>query len=382
MERKKAAIKERDEALLARLEALEVPLYEGDALHEYLADRICVNFAGAWRKSWDRISEANRAQIVDVVNGCLQRLDPSRTLLITGGTRFGVEASVHRIALAHGFEVLGAIVDETPPEFLEEGGLAAATRVSATLYNKAASLYNLLQEYDPFCVFIGGGNIVGDEIQTARNLRMRYGAMRGIEGASGRHALHNPQGSFGSSDELYSLLKARRWSSAEGKYWHLGANPTVDILVKRNSRDGEGEELLLIRRAHTAATEAGKWALPGGFQLTGAPAGTHWAPGAETAVEACVRELLEETNFDISQQSEDLLHIGDFEGGGRDPRDSDQSWSRAQVYAIQVSDELAASTLVGSDDAMDARWFKLGALPRNMAFDHEKIIETALKRLA
>jgi ADP-ribose pyrophosphatase YjhB (NUDIX family)/adenosine deaminase len=382
MERKRSATKERDEALLSRLSDIEVGLYEGDALHDYLDKQVCVNFAGAWRKSWDRISKSNQAEIDDVIDGCLQRLDPSCTVLITGGTRFGVEAAVHRLAAVRGFKVLGAIVDATPPEFLEEEGLAAVTRVSATLYNKAARLYHLLHEHDAFCIFIGGGNIVGDEIQTARNLRMRYGVMRGIEGASGQHATLNPHLSFGTSEELYDLLTSRRWSSSEGKYWHLGANPSVDIVVKRRNAAGDSHELLLIRRAHTAATEAGKWALPGGFQLTDAPSGTQWVPGMETATEACVRELLEETNLDISQQREDLLHIGDFEGGGRDPRDSDEAWSRSQVFAIELSDELATSTVVGSDDAMDARWFDLDALPRNIAFDHDRIISVALDIMA
>lgn len=378
MQRKKSAVKERDQALLARLNAIDVPLFEGDDLHDFLDHQVCVNFAGAWRKSWDRISGSNLAEINNVVDGCLQRLDPSCTVLITGGTRFGVEAAVHRLAAARGFKVLGAIVNETPPEFLEEEGLAAATRVSTTLYNKAARLYNLLHEHDAFCVFIGGGTIVGDEIQTVRNLRMRYGVMRGIEGASGQHAALNSHLSFGTSEELHDLLASRRWSSAEGKYWHLGANPTVDIVVRRRNSDGDGHELLMIRRAHTAATEAGKWALPGGFQLTDAPPGALWVPGVETAIEACVRELLEETNLDISQQHEDLLHIGDFEGGGRDPRDSDKAWSRSQVFAIDLSDELATSTVVGSDDAMDARWFSLDSLPRNIAFDHDRIIWIAL----
>lgn len=378
MERKRSAAKERDRALLARLDAIDVPLLEGGALHDYLDQQVCVNFAGAWRKSWDRISEPNRAKIADVIDGCLQRLDPSSTVLITGGTRFGVEAVVHRLAAARGFKVLGAIVNATPPEFLEEEGLAAATLVSSTLYDKAARLYSLLHEHDAFCIFIGGGNIVGDEIQTVRNLRMRYGVMRGIEGASGQHATLNQELSFSTSEELYDLLTSRRWSSAEGKYWHLGANPTVDIVVKRQNSGAGSEELLLIRRAHTAATEAGKWALPGGFQLTDAPPGTLWMPGAETAIEACVRELLEETNLDISPLCEDLLHIGDFEGGGRDPRDSEEAWSRSQVFAIHLPDELAAATVVGSDDAIDARWFSVVSLPRNIAFDHDRIIRIAL----
>lgn len=382
MERKKTADKKRDQALLACLDEIGVPLYEGAALHAFLDKKVCVNFAGAWRKSWDRISEANRAKIEEVVDGCLQRLDPSSTVLITGGTRFGVEAAVHRLAAARGFKVLGAIVHATPPDFLEEEGLAAATRISATLYNKAARLYDLLHEYDAFCVFIGGGSIVGDEIQTVRNLRMRYGVMRSIEGASGQHANLNQHLSFGTSEELHTLLTSRRWSSSEGRYWHLGANPTVDIVVRRRNSAGDGQELLLIRRAHTAATEAGKWALPGGFQLTDAPPGTPWKPGIETAIEACVRELLEETNLDISRQSGDLLHIGDYEGGGRDPRDSDEAWSRSQVFAIDLPDELAASTVVGSDDAMDARWFNRNALPRNIAFDHARIIEDALDAMA
>ena len=51
--------------------------------------------------------------------------------------------------------------------------------------------------------------------------------------------------------------------------------------------------------------------------------------GLETAEEAALRELHEETGVDLSHAVERLRHVGDFEGEGRDPRDTPSAWSRS-----------------------------------------------------
>ena len=136
-----------------------------------------------------------------------------------------------------------------------------------------------------------------------------------------------------------------------------------------------------IQRDDEAPTEGGKWALPGGFQTTDAPRGTPWTPGPESARDAAARELLEETGLDVRDLAAGLVHVGDFEGDGRDPRDTETAWSRSSAFALRLPGDRASAPIAGGDDAGDARWFPLDALPRPLAFDHDRIVAKGLAAL-
>lgn len=108
--------------------------------------------------------------------------------------------------------------------------------------------------------------------------------------------------------------------------------------------------LLLIQRESDPFK--GKWALPGGF-----------VDMDETVKEAAVRELKEETGI----EGIDLEQFHVFDAPDRDPRERTIS-----VVHYGFTDKPLPVT--GSDDAQDARWFPLDALPE-LAFDHEEIIK-------
>jgi len=152
----------------------------------------------------------------------------------------------------------------------------------------------------------------------------------------------------------------------------LGVNPTVDLVALRGKTGGE--EILLVLRSG-GAVEGGRWALPGGFINTDAQRGERWKEGRESPREAAVRETLEETG--VSVDPGDLIEVGVFEGGGRDPRDSPESWTKSHAFAVRVDGSPRAR---GGDDASDAEWFPLEELP-TMAFDHREIVSAALRKL-
>lgn len=382
MARKAAAQRQRDQTLLDRLSTIGVPLLDAAAVESLLRGKTCISFAGAWRTSWERVSPDNRAIIRREMEKLLATLSPEQTILITGGTEFGVEGVVQELAMPRGFKVLGTLVAATPPESLHPGAITHAYLVGKTLYDKAAGLYRLMKNCNGLCLFIGGGSIVNDEIQTASNLRLRYLLMDGPEGASTIQARQQPDHAFRFAAEIAEVLSAAApWSSTDEPYWHLGANPTVDIVLTRLAPRTGQTQVLLIQRDVDAPTEGGKWALPGGFQLTDAPRGTPWRRTVESARDACVRELLEETSLDILNLADALLHIGNYEGGGRDPRDTAHAWSRSEVFALHLPPALAGSPLCGADDACDARWFDVTSLPPNLAFDHARILRDGLARL-
>lgn len=128
---------------------------------------------------------------------------------------------------------------------------------------------------------------------------------------------------------------------------------TVDAVIFRKSADGH--ELLLIKRKNDPFK--GKWALPGGF-----------VDENEDLADAAKRELQEETGLVV----EKLVQVGAFGKPGRDPRNHTVS-----VAYTGFADENAEA--LGADDADEAKWFAITALPE-LAFDHADIIKSALEK--
>jgi len=140
-------------------------------------------------------------------------------------------------------------------------------------------------------------------------------------------------------------------------YEYARPSVTVDCVVFGLDLDAEDLKILLIQRS--GRPFAGMWALPGGFVDMG-----------ETLEQAAKRELQEETG--ISRlYLEQLYTFGD---PGRDPRD------RVITVAYYALVKLTDHTIKADTDASDVAWFGVSDLPR-LAFDHAKIVATALGRL-
>ena len=161
-------------------------------------------------------------------------------------------------------------------------------------------------------------------------------------------------------------------------YYYLGANPTVDAVLINLLKSPP--EILLIKREEKA-TEGNKWALPGGFHDSQSTKGTYWENNKENVLDALMRELHEETSLDISQQKLKIINIGTYQGNNRDPRDNKISWSQSHAFLIKVDKEIDLSVIKGKSDAKEAKFFSIDKLPKNIAFDHLKIITDGLKML-
>jgi len=119
--------------------------------------------------------------------------------------------------------------------------------------------------------------------------------------------------------------------------------PTVDIVLHR---DGQG--ILLIERRNPPHG----WALPGGFIDCG-----------ESAEQAAVREAKEETGLAVRL----VGLVGVYSDPDRDPR-----FHTLSIAYIAECDH--ADIPCAGDDAKNARFFPLDALPEDMAFDHRRIV--------
>lgn len=147
---------------------------------------------------------------------------------------------------------------------------------------------------------------------------------------------------------------------------------TVDMVIFTITETGSLALLLIRRGAHPYKD---CWALPGGFLNA----------GVESAEEAAVRELREETGVEHAY----LRQLYTFSNPGRDPR--------THVISIAYTALVPKTNLriCAGDDAKDARLFTIiedGGLLRfhsdlysiseeDLAFDHREMIQTAIQRL-
>lgn len=112
--------------------------------------------------------------------------------------------------------------------------------------------------------------------------------------------------------------------------------------------------ILLIRRKNDP--HAGMWALPGGF-----------VEQDERIKDAARRELQEETGAVV----QDVAFLGYFDAPDRDPR------QRTISFAFWAKVDAAGQTIEAADDATEARWHDVDALP-GLAFDHGEVVVAAL----
>ena len=122
---------------------------------------------------------------------------------------------------------------------------------------------------------------------------------------------------------------------------------TADVII---TRPGDARSVVLVRRRNPPHG----WALPGGIVDYG-----------ESAEQAAVREAMEETGLAVTLVRQ--FHV--YSEPSRDPRGH-------TVTVVFVGE--AEGDPVGGDDAAEARFFDVNALPPKIAFDHEAILHDFL----
>ncbi len=144
----------------------------------------------------------------------------------------------------------------------------------------------------------------------------------------------------------------------KGKYIYDWPRPMVaaDAAVFRFFA-GKAKLLLVNRKKEPFK---GKWALPGGF-----------VDIDEELDDAVARELVEETGL-VNVPLEQMHTFGDV---GRDPRGR-----QITIVFMGIAAE-GQNKLKAGDDAAKVRWFDIEKLPKNLAFDHNKVVKFAIEKL-
>lgn len=134
-------------------------------------------------------------------------------------------------------------------------------------------------------------------------------------------------------------------------YVYKNPVPAVDVIIECEAGGRKG--IVLVKRKNPPHG----WAIPGGFIDYG-----------ESAEEAALREAKEETGLQVTLVGQ--LHT--YSDPSRDPRQHTIS----TVFIARAEGEPVAG-----DDAKEAKIFPLGEIPKNLAFDHDKIIKDYLKEI-
>jgi 8-oxo-dGTP diphosphatase len=144
----------------------------------------------------------------------------------------------------------------------------------------------------------------------------------------------------------------------KGKYVYEWPRPMVaaDAAVFRRSADKM--ELLLVNRKRNPFK--GKWCIPGGFVNLDEELG-----------DAAARELAEETGLTGVK----LKQLHAFGKVGRDPR------GRVITVTFTGIAGRGQKKIKAGDDAAKARWFDIGNLPKDLAFDHNEVVKLAIGKL-
>lgn len=158
--------------------------------------------------------------------------------------------------------------------------------------------------------------------------------------------------------------------ATDGVVFKIKNNELYILLVKRGiSETGKAKELRPYKDY---------WALPGGF-----------IRGKESAEEAVIREMKEETNLNlkINKNKTSIYQTGFYSTPDRDTWSFDGSkkgvWKQTMSVAFAIITQ-ASHTPVASTDAKEAKYIKVSDVlekkieKKVLAFDHNKILEDAL----
>lgn len=161
--------------------------------------KVPVMITGASKKAWPNISPEDQEKIALTMQVLANTLNPETAYVITGGTNFGAEKTMHEAVHrrnskeAKPLTLLGTFTMEAALD--GEEGVEPNTITHATILEmdgrKAANWMDLpdtqleyTMERNGYMIALGGGAIVSDMIQRAHNLGVDMHLMDGPKGAS------------------------------------------------------------------------------------------------------------------------------------------------------------------------------------------------------
>lgn len=235
--KEKRYTKEVEEAIRARKEAEARELIDAienkagaitdaDKIEEAIMGKTPIMLTGASMSAWPKVSEEDQEYIALLTQVLADTLNPNSTYIITGGTNFGVEKTMHEAVHRRNKQreeqmvVLGTFTMEAWKDLKE--GIQPDTITHATILQLGGRNANNwmdlpetqlvhTQENEGYVIGIAGGSVVSDIIQRGYNLDMDMHLMDGPTGASTDKSisLEGNDYSFKTIEELLQRLYSR-----------------------------------------------------------------------------------------------------------------------------------------------------------------------------
>jgi len=136
------------------------------------------------------------------------KYNPRDIVIVTGGTDNGVEKMVHEYAVKRGIQVIGFVQEGAVPQEINlVKDLVITGRMNEWGDPLKASI-NLAKVVDGEVIFRGGGGVVGEGIEVAAKLGVRFHLMDGKGGASADAAKKYPDRAFRTVTQLFRSTNA------------------------------------------------------------------------------------------------------------------------------------------------------------------------------
>lgn len=186
-----------------------------------------VMITGASKSNWPNITPEDQRNIALTMQVLADVLNPDTAFIVTGGTNFGVEKTMHEAVHRRNesnpdnpMVLLGTLTMEATHE--ESGGVEPDTITHATILEhdgrKAENWMDLpdtqleyVKDRDGYMIAVGGGGVVNDMIQRGYNLDVDMQLMDGPYGASTNksRSLAGNDYSFKTAEDLVRRLYAK-----------------------------------------------------------------------------------------------------------------------------------------------------------------------------
>ena len=222
VERHKIEDQKAEETLKEQLKAIDT-IVDEDAIIRDTDGKVPIMITGASKSNWPNISPVDQEKIKLTMQVLANTLNPETTYIVTGGTNFGVEKTMHEAVNRRNKQseksivLLGTLTMESVRNKQME--VEPNTITHATILemdgHKVKNWMDLpdtqlvhVKERNGEMIAVGGGSIVSDMIQRAYNLGVKMHLMDGPYGASTNksRSMSGNDYSFSSIQELLTNL--------------------------------------------------------------------------------------------------------------------------------------------------------------------------------
>ena len=221
-----AAKAEAARQLNERLEKVGI-VTDAEEVEKATAGKTPVMITGASKSNWPNITPEDQQKIALTMQVLADTLNPDTAFIVTGGTNFGVEKTMHEAVHRRNESnpddpvvLLGTLTMEATHD--ENGGIEPNTITHATILEhdgrKAENWMDLpdtqleyVKDRDGYMIAVGGGGVVNDMIQRGYNLNVDMQLMDGPYGASTNksRSLAGNDYSFKTAEDLIRRLYAK-----------------------------------------------------------------------------------------------------------------------------------------------------------------------------